>query len=162
MIAPKFPPTINPKNFHFNLDIWAAKIFDLLLWWMTPSVIGGERLFICNNRIFWLIAGISAGLNANIESIKSLLCVKMHQLYSHKIQCNAKTNLSQLLTTYDWKLSENISKENMFWGVWLQFSTSQIFFKLNFKNKSFYKSDWTNKLEHNLNVHHRLSFAKEF
>ena len=37
--------------------------------WRHQWYEGRERLFFCNHTIFWLIAGISAGLIANIGSI---------------------------------------------------------------------------------------------
>ena len=95
------------------------------------------------------------------------MSTEMHQWVSklHYSQCKDKFCSA---TDNIWlKTDGKHLRGKMFWGVWLQFSTSQIFLQVKLQKQKFFTFTnviyLRNKLEPNLNFHHRLkSTAKEF
>ena len=129
------------------------QIFNFVLFsWMTPSVIWGERdsLFVITRYVDWL-----QGLVQDLSQILGLLSRNYYEYRNASksleitLQFSAKTNFAQLLTTYDWKLMENISEEKCFEVFDFNFPLRRFFFfKLKVKTKVFYKviglTNWTN------------------
>ena len=106
--------------------------------WRHQWYEGRDSLFVITRYVDWL-----QGLVQDLSQILGLLSRNYYEYRNASksleitLQCRAKTNFAQLLTTYDWKLMENISEEKCFEVFDFNFPLRRFFFKLNFKNKSF-------------------------
>ena len=141
----------------------------VLFLWVTDAIsdMRGERdsLFVITRYFDWL-----QGLVQDLSQILGLLTSHYYEYrnasISLKFTLQCKDKFCSATDNIWLKTDGKYLRGKMFWGVWLQFSTSQIFLQVKLQKQKFfffYKCDLKNKLEPNLNFHHQLkSTAKEF
>ena len=124
-----------------------------------------DSLFVITRYFDWL-----QGLVQDLSQILGLLTSHYYEYrnasISLKFTLQCKDKFCSATDNIWLKTDGKYLRGKMFWGVWLQFSTSQIFLQVKLQKQKFfffYKCDLKNKLEPNLNFHHPLkSTAKEF